>query len=67
VFPLTEKEIYFIKEAYRFFILNYVIHRGRFFFTKSYAEKLQKEAYEMYLPTLEKQFNPELILESLHI
>ncbi len=67
VFPLTKKEIYFIKEAYRFFILNYVIHRGRIFFTKNYAEKLQKEAFEMYLPNLDTQFNPELIIETLKI
>jgi len=32
VYPLMEGEIRFLKEAYRFFILNYVIKNGRYFF-----------------------------------
>lgn len=67
VFPLEAREIYFMKEAYRFFILNYVISNGRFFFHDQYAQKLQKEAYEMYLPSLEILFNPELIRSALNI
>ncbi|MFO7867922.1 MAG: hypothetical protein R6U95_01320 [Bacteroidales bacterium] len=67
IFPLTEKEIYFMKEAYRFFILNYVIYKGSFFFTKKYAEKLQQEAFDMYLPSIDTQFNPELIIKHLNI
>lgn len=31
VYPLTETEIRFIPEVYRFFILNYVIKDGRYF------------------------------------
>lgn len=65
VFPLTRNEVYFMKEAYRFFILNYVISNGRFFFNDAYAKKLQREAYEKHLPNLDKGFNPELILEAL--
>ncbi|MDR3704663.1 MAG: hypothetical protein P4L28_02000 [Paludibacteraceae bacterium] len=65
VFPLTRDEVCFMKEAYRFFILNYVISNGRFFFNEAYARKLQREAYEKHLPNLDKGFDAELILEAL--
>ena len=67
VYPLTEEEIRFLKEAYRFFILNYVIKDGRFFFHELFAIKLQKEAYDIYLPSIQKEFNPEVILKALNI
>jgi len=67
VYPLSEAEIRFLKEAYRFFILNYVIKDGRFFFHELFATKLQKEAFEIYLPSVEKQFNPDIILKELNI
>jgi hypothetical protein len=67
VYPLTEPEIRFMKEAYRFFILNYVIKDGRYFFHEIYASKLQKEAYEIYFPALETGFNAEKILNALHL
>jgi hypothetical protein len=67
VYPLTEAEILFLKEAYRFFILNYVIKDGFFFFNESFALKLQKEAYEIHLPSIEKEFNADIILKALNI
>ena len=67
IFPLTEAEILFLKEAYRFFILNYVIKDGRHFFHELFATKLQKEAYDIYLPSIDKEFNAELILKALNI
>lgn len=67
VYPLTEPEIRFLKEAYRFFILNYVIKDGRFFFHELFATKLQKEAFEIYLPSIEKQFNPDVLLKALNL
>lgn len=67
VFPLTRNEVFFIKEAYRFFILNYVVSNGRFFFNPNYASKLQLEAYEKHLPNLDKDFNADLILEALKL
>jgi hypothetical protein len=67
VYPLQEKEIRFLKEAYRFFILNYVIKDGRFFFHDLFAIKLQKEAYEIYLPSIEKEFNADVLLKALNI
>lgn len=67
VYPLTEPEIRFMKEAYRFFILNYVIKDGRFFFHEIFATKLQKEAFDIYLPSVDKQFNADVILKALNI
>ena len=66
-FPLTEAEVRFMKEAYRFFILNYVIKDGRYFFHEIYATRLQKEAYTEYLPLIDYNFKPEKILKALKI
>ena len=66
VYPLIAEEIMFLKEAYRFFILNYVIKDGRFFFHEIFATKLQKEAYDTYLPSIES-FNADKILRALNI
>jgi len=66
-FPLTEQEIRFLKEVYRFFILNYVIKDGRYFFHELFATKLQKEAYEIYLPSIEARFNAEVLLKALQL
>jgi len=67
VYPLTVSEVKFIKEAYRFFILNYVIKDGRYFFHEIYATKLQLEAHELYFPNLEKNFNEDKILKALNL
>ena len=67
VYPLTEKEIRILKECYRFFIINYVIKDGRYFFHEFYANKLQFEAYELYFPNIEKAFNPDKILQALDL
>jgi hypothetical protein len=67
VFPLTENEVKFIKEAYRFFILNYVIKDGRYFYHEMYANKLQKEAYELYFPSIDKVIDTDKILKTLKI
>lgn len=66
VYPLTENEIRFLKEAYRFFILNYVVKDGRYFFHEIFATKLQKEAFQIYLPSIEKEFNADVILKALN-
>jgi len=65
VYPLTETEVLLIKEAYRFFILNYVVKDGNHFFLPSFAKKLQEEAYTLYLPTIEKNYNVDKILKAL--
>jgi len=63
--PLTADEIRFLKEAYRFFILNYVIKDGKHFFNEQYAKKLQAEAFEIYLPSVDRDFDAEKIIKAL--
>jgi hypothetical protein len=53
IFPLTERELLFIREAYRFFILNYVIRVGEHFFVPEMYRRLTREAVEIYLPSIE--------------
>ncbi|MEZ4288663.1 MAG: hypothetical protein R3A47_11115 [Polyangiales bacterium] len=53
VHRLTRDEVLFLKEAYRFFILNYVIRVGEHFFRPEICERLQTEAIDEYLPALE--------------
>ncbi len=67
IYPLTEPEVRMIKEAYRFFILNYVIKDGPYFFRESYARKLQKEAYEVYFPTIDTNYDVEKLLKALKL
>ena len=66
-FPLKAVEIRFLKEVYRFFILNYVIKDGRYFFHEIFATKLQQEAYEIHLPSIEEKFDASKLLEALHL
>ncbi|TSD66583.1 hypothetical protein FFF34_004025 [Inquilinus sp. KBS0705] len=63
--PITADEIRFLKEAYRFFILNYVIKDGKYFFNEQYAKKLQAEAFEIYLPSVDRDFDAEKIIKAL--
>lgn len=65
--PLSADEIRFLREVYRFFILNYVIKNGVYFFSEQYAKKLYTEAIEIYLPSVDRDFNPEKILDHLKI
>jgi hypothetical protein len=65
--PLTANEILFLKEVYRFFILNYVIKDGKFFFSEQYAKKLQAEAFEIYLPSVDRDFDGEKIIDALKL
>ena len=67
IYPLTEKEIRLIKEAYRFFILNYVVKDGRYFFAEIYASRLQQEAFHTYFPNLDKSFDVDRLLKALEL
>jgi hypothetical protein len=51
--PLTEREILFLKEAYRFFILNYVVRSGNHFFRDDFWRNFQRDAVSQHLPNLE--------------
>jgi hypothetical protein len=62
--PLREEEVLFLKEAYRFFLLNYVVRSGEHFFRPSYCSRLQQEVVETYLTQLDAlDFTP--LLEAL--
>lgn len=67
IYPLMADEIRFLKEAYRFFILNYVIKDGKYFFSEQYAQKLQAEAYEIYLPSIDRDFDTEKLIKALKL
>ena len=53
IFPLRENEILFLREVYRFFILNYVVREGDNFFLPEYWRRLQHEAVSLCLPAAE--------------
>jgi len=65
--PFIADEIRFLREVYRFFILNYVIKNGNYFFSEHYAKKLQAEALDIYLPSVDRDFDPEKIIDHLKI
>lgn len=61
VFPLTETDILFLRDVYRFFILNYVIRDGEHFFRPEICKRLQQQSVSTYLPQLRTlDFNPLL-------
>jgi hypothetical protein len=64
VLPLTENEILYLKEAYRFFVLNYVVHSGEHFFRPSIWQRLSREAISEYLPNL-ATFDPRPLVDEL--
>ncbi|MEM6769857.1 MAG: hypothetical protein AAF597_04645 [Bacteroidota bacterium] len=65
VFPLTRTELLFTKEAYRFFLLNYVLRLGRYFFRPEIAQKLTKDVLDIHLPILDEKFDPEILVEAV--
>jgi len=64
-FPLTEKEILYLPETYRFFLLNYVVKYGRYFFHEVFSNRLQMEACTHHLPSIEDKFDPQPLLKTL--
>lgn len=67
IYPLTREEVLMLKEVYRFFILNYVIKDGRYFFHEIFINKLLREAFDIYLPSIEEKFDAEPILRALEL
>ncbi len=63
--PLADEELLFLKEAYRVFLLNYVIRSGEHFFREDLCRRLQREAVESYFPALE-QANFYPLLQAIH-
>lgn len=64
VFPLSEQELESLREVYRFFVLNYVVKDGRYFFHELFASKLQSEAFTSYLPEVD-DFDVGVLLDTL--
>lgn len=52
--PLTEDEIRFLPEAYRFFILNYVVREGARFFRPDLCTKFRSDVARTYLPACDR-------------
>ncbi len=48
--PLSADEIRFLPEAYRFFVLNYVVREGARFFRPDLCTKFRHDAARVYLP-----------------
>jgi hypothetical protein len=46
-------EVLFLKEAYRFFLLNYVVREGRHFFRYDFWQQLLHDAVDVHLPVLD--------------
>ncbi len=65
-YPLTALEIDMLPEMYRFFLLNYVVKFGRYFFHEVYANKLKQEAYETHLGSIDS-FSTDKIKLALNL
>ncbi|NNE12240.1 MAG: hypothetical protein HKN41_08355 [Ilumatobacter sp.] len=59
--PLTAPEVLFLKEAYRFFLLNYVVREGRHFFRYDFWQHLLHDAVDVHLPALDQLDLSELV------
>jgi hypothetical protein len=66
-YPLKKAEILLLKEVYRFFLLNYVIKYGQYFFHDIFANRLQQEAYNRHLPSIDEKFDPAPLLKALNL
>jgi hypothetical protein len=53
VFPMSEEEVRFLPEVYRFFILNYVVREGARFFRADLCARFRSDAVRSFLPALE--------------
>ena len=54
VFPMTDEEVMFLPEVYRFFILNYVVREGARFFRPDFCTQFRADAVRTYLPALDQ-------------
>ncbi|MCB0955393.1 MAG: hypothetical protein R2694_10745 [Ilumatobacteraceae bacterium] len=54
VFPMTDDEVMFLPDVYRFFILNYVIREGARFFRADLCRQFRRDAVRSYLPGLDR-------------
>jgi len=52
-FPMSDDEVRFLPEVYRFFILNYVVREGARFFRPDLCTRFRRDAVRSYLPALD--------------
>jgi hypothetical protein len=52
-FPLSDEEVLFLKETYRFFLLNYVVREGAHFFRYDIWQHLLHDVVDVHLPALD--------------
>lgn len=62
VYPISEGELRFLPECYRFFVLHYVTRLGQYFFLPHFADRLKTEAIASYLPSIDS-FRIDKILD----
>jgi hypothetical protein len=67
VYPFSREEILFLKEVYRFFLLNYVIKEGKYFFLESFATKLQRDVFDTHFARLDAVFDADKLLKALDL
>lgn len=65
-FSLTALEIDMLPEMYRFFLLNYVIKYGSYFFHDIYAQKLKSEVFLTHLDSIQS-FDLSSIKDALRL
>ena len=53
VFPMSDEEVMFLPEVYRFFVLNYVVREGARFFRPDLCTKFRRDTVRTYLPALD--------------
>ncbi len=53
-FPLNGDEVLFLKETYRFFLLNYVVREGQHFFRYDIWQHLLHDVVDVHLPALDE-------------
>ncbi len=50
---MTDDEVAFLPEVYRFFILNYVVREGARFFRHDLCTQFRRDAVRSHLPALD--------------
>ena len=61
--PVEPRRGLVLKEAYRFFLLNYVVREGRFFFRHDIWQQLLHDVVDRHLPSLDSYDFSELLRE----
>lgn len=64
--PIKKEEILFLKEGYRFFLINYVLRHGKYFFRNDFVHKLQREVLDHHLDSV-NDFDPQFMINELSL